>query len=339
MRLPRAPHEISAPWLSQALGTRIDGASVENVIPGAATKVRMRLDGGETVDETVVVKAPMSGARQDSATLSFFALEVAFYRDVAGLLDVGSPRCLYAETRPGEGQALVILEDLHDAHFYTAGDTLSVGEVERVLDVIARLHATTWAHPVLEKTQLYPGPMRHVLAGMLSGRYWAGCLSRPRASAIPEVLREPGALLRAVEALWAHDAGESHCVVHGDAHIGNIYRDRSGGFGLIDWQMSSRGNWCHDVAYFVASALDPSERAAAERDLLGVYLGYLASHGGPSLHPDAAWTAYRRHMIHGLFWATNADGMYPEAVNSEVVARFSRAIVELDALSLVVPSS
>lgn len=334
MRLPTAPHEITARWLSQALGTRIAGASVDSVIAGAATKVRIRLDGGETV----VVKAPMSGAEQDPASLSFFALEVAFYRDVAPLLDVGSPRCLYAETRPSEGQALVILEDLRDARFYTAGDTLSSAEAERVLDVIARLHATTWEHPVLEQTRLYPGPMRRVLAGMLSGRYWAGCLSRPRAATIPAPLREPGALLRAVEALWAQDAGSSHCVVHGDAHIGNIYRDRSGEFGLIDWQMTSRGNWCHDVAYFVASALDPAERAAAERELLAAYLDRLAAHGGPALDPDTAWTDYRRHMIHGLFWATNADGMYPEAINAEVVARFSRAIVELDSLRLIAPS-
>jgi hypothetical protein len=328
MRLPTAPLEITGRWLSEALGTRIDNADVIDVIPGAATKVRVRLDGGATI----VVKAPMSGAEQNSATLSFFALEVAFYRDAAPLLDVGTPRCLYAETRPSEGQALVILEDLHDARFHTAGDTLSSCEVERVLDVIARLHATTWGHPVLGKTQLYPGPMRRVLTGMLSGRYWAGCLSRPRAATIPAPLREPGALLHAVEALWAQDTQASHCVVHGDAHVGNIYRDNAGGFGLIDWQMSLRGNWCHDVAYFVASALEPPERAAAERELLSVYLARLVHHGGPSLDPGEAWTAYRRHMIHGLFWATNADGMYPEAVNAEVVARFSRAIAELDSL-------
>jgi hypothetical protein len=331
MRLPRTPDQITAPWLSQALGTAVAEATVEEIIPGAATKVRVRLDGGASV----VVKAPLSGAAQDPETLSFFELEVAFYRDVARFLDVGSPRCLYAETRPAEGQALVILEDLHHAHFYTAGDTMTAGEVESVLDVIARLHATTWEHSVLEDARPYPGPMRRVLTGMLSGRYWAGCLSRPRADPIPGPLREPGALRSAVESLWAHDADAASCVVHGDAHIGNVYRDAAGGFGLIDWQMSLRGHWCHDVAYFVTSALDPAERARTERELLGAYLSRLAAHGGPSPQPDQGWTAYRRHMIHGLFWATNADGMYPEPVNREVVERFSRAIIDLDTLSLI----
>ena len=331
MRLPKGPDEITALWLSEALGYPVDRAVVEEVIPGAATKVRVRL----AEDETVIVKAPLSGAEQDDATLSFFALEVAFYRDVAGLVDVGSPRCLYAETRSAEGQALVILEDLPDAHFHTAGDTLGSDDAERVLDVIARLHGSTWRHPVLEQTQHYPGPMRNVLAGRLSGRYWAGCLSRPRGAMIPAPLREPGALRAAVEALWTQDAGAADCIVHGDAHVGNIYRDGAGEFGLIDWQMSLRGNWCHDVAYFVASALDPAERKSTERELLSAYLARLADHGGPHLDPDAAWSAYRRHMIHGLFWATNADGMYPEEINAEVVARFSRAIHELDSLELM----
>lgn len=328
MRLPTSPDEITATWLSETLGTVVESATVEDIIPGAATKVRVRLGDGRTL----IVKAPMSGAAHDATTLSFFALEVAFYRDVAQFLDVGLPRCLYAEVRPAQGQALVILEDLRNAHFFTAGDTLNPDAAERVLDVIARLHATTWEHPILDEVELYPGPMRAVLTKMLSGRYWAGCLSRPRATTIPAPLREPRALLRAVEALWTQDEHAARCVVHGDAHVGNVYRDENGEFGLLDWQMSLRGNWCHDVAYFIASALDPAKRASVERDLLNTYIVSLTSHGGPALDFDASWDAYRWHMIHGLFWATNADGMYPETVNTEVVARFSRAIVELDAL-------
>jgi hypothetical protein len=100
MRLPLAPGEITAPWLSEVLGGPVEAVVIEEVRPGAATKVRVRLDDSRTV----IVKAPLSGAAQDEATLSFFALEVGFYRDVAELLDVGAPRCLYADTRPTRGR-------------------------------------------------------------------------------------------------------------------------------------------------------------------------------------------------------------------------------------------
>lgn len=329
--LPTAPEEITAAWLAEALGRQVETATVADVIPGAATKVRVRLSG-PAVPDTVIVKAPLSGADQDADTLSFFAGEVAFYRDVASLLDVGTPRCLYAETRLDEGQAIVVLEDLAGARFLAAGDTLSADEVGRFLDVLARLHAKTWAHPALVGVAPFPGTMRPVLTAMLSGRYWDGCLERPRSAAIPAPLREPGALRAVIEALWRADAPNSHCFVHGDAHVGNGYIALAGDAGCLDWQMSGRGHPCHDVAYFVASGLAPVERPAAEGDLLRAYLSSLAAHGGPVLGFDDAWASYRQHMVHGLFWATNADGMYPEEINACVVERFSRAIGELDSL-------
>jgi aminoglycoside phosphotransferase (APT) family kinase protein len=112
-------------------------------------------------------------------------------------------------------------------------------------------------------------------------------------------------------------------VVHGDAHVGNVYASE-GAPGLLDWQMSAVGDPFHDVAYFVTSALEPRQRAAAERDLVSHYLERLTAHGGSA--PPDAWGSYQRHLIHGLFWATNADGMYPETVNTTVVERFTEAL-------------
>lgn len=328
--LPVSPDEITATWLTEALGVRVAAAVVVDVIPGAATKVRLRLTGS-AVPGSVIVKAPLSGAQQNSDTLSFFAGEVAFYRDVSPLLDIGTPSCLYAETRPSERQAILVLQDLADVRFYRAGDTVTAAEADRCLDVLARLHASTWAHHVLDGRDPFPAAMRPVLTAMLNGRYWAGCLARPRSAAIPPPLREPGALRAAIETLWRAEESISTCLVHGDAHVGNAYftADEAG---FLDWQMSARGHPCHDVAYFVASALDPVERRHVEGDLLHSYLRKLAAHGGPELRFDDVWKSYRQNMIHGLYWATNADGMYPEEINTRVVERFGRATSELDSL-------
>jgi aminoglycoside/choline kinase family phosphotransferase len=329
--LPTSPDEITAVWLTEALALQVDTATVADVISGGATKVRLRLTG-PAAPASVIVKAPLSGAAQNADTLSFFAGEVAFYRDVSSLLDVGSPRCLYAETRLDEGQAIVILEDLTGARFFAAGDTLDTAEAHQFLDALARLHATTWGHPLLDGPAPFPGAMRPVLTAMLSGRYWDGCLARPRSAPIPPPLRQRGAMRAAIEELWRADAERSQCFVHGDAHVGNGYVTPAGPVGCLDWQMSGPGDPCHDVAYFIASALAPAERRAVEGDLLRAYLDSLVAYGGPTLTLDHIWMSYRQHMIHGLFWATNADGMYPEDINLCMVERFSRAISELDAL-------
>jgi aminoglycoside phosphotransferase (APT) family kinase protein len=140
---------------------------------------------------------------------------------------------------------------------------------------------------------------------------------------------------RAIEALWAWDAARAVCRVHGDAHLGNTYLDRDGSPGLLDWQMTGLGHWAFDVGYFIANALAPADRRATERDLLSYYLDRLGEHGGCPPPFEAAWEAYRRHMVHGLFHTANADEMYPEDVNCTVIERHSIATRELDTLNLL----
>jgi hypothetical protein len=74
----------------------------------------------------------------------------------------------------------------------------NAGDASDNLDVFALLHATTWAHPMLDGAEPFPATMRSVLTAMLNGRYWDGCLERPRSAAIPAPLRRPGALRAAV---------------------------------------------------------------------------------------------------------------------------------------------
>ena len=102
--------------------------------------------------------------------------------------------------------------------------------------------------------------------------------------------------------------------------------------GFCDWQTVARGRWAHDVAYFVASALEPSERASVERDLLSHYLSQLVARGVRAPSFDDAWTDYRRHMVYGLFgWLTNLEQFQPEANITATIERFATAVVELDA--------
>jgi hypothetical protein len=85
-------------------------------------------------------------------------------------------------------------------------------------------------------------------------------------------------------------------------------------------------------------ALTPEDRREHERRLLSGYLDVLAAAEGVEVpDDDAAWAAYRRHAVHGLFWAANPDGLYPEEVNSRIVRRFAQATADLDALKLLRP--
>ena len=57
-------------------------------------------------------------------------------------------------------------------------------------------------------------------------------------------------------------ADEVPCLVHADAHVGNLYRTPDDRIGIIDWQLVQGNWWGLDVAYHVAAALDHARSAA-----------------------------------------------------------------------------
>lgn len=350
--LPASPEEIDADWVQAALrvhhpGIGVTSVTVGEVIWGTASKVRILVNYDEAghaagLPASYVVKAGFGRHELAAAMISFYESEVRFYRELApgldGVLDPALPRCHFAGMRREQGRAVILLEDLYarNAVFASPGEPMGVGLVEQGLAQLARVHAATWGRPVLGSLGVYPGDMHGVLLQVIDGEYWERCLAKPRAEGLPASLRRPGAMRAAIEALWALDAAEATCLIHGDAHCGNSFLDRDGRPGFVDWQMAGRGHWAHDVAYWMIMALTPEDRRAHERRLLTGYLAALAAAGvGGVPGEDAAWAAYRRHAVHGLFWAANPDGLYPEEVNTRIVRRFAQATADLNPLPLL----
>jgi aminoglycoside phosphotransferase (APT) family kinase protein len=165
---------------------------------------------------------------------------------------------------------------------------------------------------------------------LLDPGHWDACMARPRAAWVPEYLRDRDRVQRAAEAMWDADEMPPHCLIHGDAHIGNMYFEHDGAPRFLDWQGAMRGHWAHDVTYFVVGALTVEDRRAHQEELLRHYLERLAAHGAPAPGFDDAWTAFRRHVMHGFFWVVNPEELQPEDVNVAEAERFSVAAADLE---------
>jgi aminoglycoside phosphotransferase (APT) family kinase protein len=127
---------------------------------------------------------------------------------------------------------------------------------------------------------------------------------------------------------------QPNCLVHGDAHAGNVYRDAEGQLGIVDWQVLQKGEWAQDVAYHLAAVLAPEDRRVHERRLLDHYLGRLKSLGGPAIDADIAWTRYRAGMVYGYYlWAITRK-VDPE-ITHEFVRRLGLAVSNLDSFAVV----
>jgi aminoglycoside phosphotransferase (APT) family kinase protein len=146
-------------------------------------------------------------------------------------------------------------------------------------------------------------------------------------------LHDAGALVRAFRAVLDLSATPPQCVVHGDAHVGNVFFDPDGTPGLLDWQGTKRARWAYDIAQFVVSALSIDERRAHEQDLLRFYLARLEHLGVTPPSWDAAWLDYRRHTIYPLVGWLCTEGYQPESVARANVAQFGAAAADFDLLT------
>lgn len=296
---------LSPEWLTAVLGAQVTGTEVVERLQTVATKTRFRVDyaGGDDGPGALCVKGyfdPGLGAR-----VSAGKPEVTFYREVAPGLDVRTPPCVHAAVDDETGHGLVVMEDLVEAgcRFLTALTPFRPEQSAATLDQLARLHAASWDRP----PDAVPGgfgPRLAELARYGEVGFLQSQLDDGRADGVPAEARRGERLAAAMAALASGAVDAPACLVHGDVHAGNVYETADGGIGLIDWQVLQHGPWALDVAYHLASALEPDERRRSERGLLDHYRDRLAAHGVTPPGRDAAWRAYRACLAYGYFmWA------------------------------------
>lgn len=338
MRLPLTTEDVTASWLSDALGVEVTSFEVVEVIGGTATKMRLALEyaGSTDLPSAMVLKGGLDIPEVGNIVgLTGYAREVEFFNDVAPSLDIKIPRSFFGAVDPESGQALVLLEDLNDrgVTFGRATSPISADTAAVALDMMARYHALWWESPRLDPLARFPGVLEPIILYLLGPENWEACMARPRADAVVAEMRDRERVQAAVQTMWERNKEAPRCFIHGDPHLGNMYFEPDGSPGFLDWQGAMCGTWAHDVTYFVIGSLDIEERRKHERDLLSGYLDRLASYGAPAPGFDGAWLAYRRNVMHGFMWVVNPEALQPEDVNTACATRFATAAVDLESLA------
>ncbi|WP_319447741.1 MULTISPECIES: phosphotransferase [unclassified Mycobacterium] len=358
VRLPRGPEELTADWLTAALRPRLPDIEVERldiveVIPGTATKIRVRVGyagtPGARPPESLCIKGGFDqrwyrkGAGSVVKRLGLmdvaraYQLEAAFYHHIAPTMTATLPNCWFADA-DDSGQGIVILDDLVEAGVSFGDPTMpwSVDRVAAALEVQAAWHAATMGKPPSEFPWL---PRKSIIGGLtpilFSAVHWNTHFRFPRAPSLPSPLDDRRVVRAAITRMWERHAREAICLTHGDAHVGNTYTAADGRPTFLDWQAVCLGPPLDDVAYFVTGALEPADRRASERELLGHYLRALAAHGGAAPGPNEAWRAYRCYSVHGLLWAVTPPMMQSRANVAAMTERHAAAIIDLDGLRAV----
>lgn len=342
--------DLTPEWCTLVLddstgGARVTSVRTEPVGTGqVADTVRLHLgyepDGAGPPTVVAKVTSASEQSRAAARATRTYEVEAAFYRDLAPVLPVRSPRCYHAAHDPDTDGYAVVMEDLAPA---VPGDQLagcSVDDAAAALRELPLLHAPRWGDPTLEELSWLHGPSEERVQGFVAlvGAVSDGFLDRYAAALDPDVVE---LVARFVPRLAAHlrtGLEGPATVTHGDFRLDNLL------FGgdrvvVVDWQTVARGPGLSDLAYFLGAGLVVEDRRAHERDLVGQYRDQMVSLG-VELDASAVWDGYRRHTFSGLLMAIIASMLVQRTDRGDemfitMANRHGRHALDLDAEALI----
>ena len=345
-RVPETLEEAMSPgWLTAALGQRFPGIKVTSVARGpivarVSTNARFRITCEDVMPEGLPSDLCIKGYFTDCteyAALSRAAgePEALFYRELAGPAGVRTLRAVYADVDPVSHHGVVISEDVaqEGALFLDGLSIFSPDQAALSLEQYAVLHGRTWEGRNLSNPLLSP----HVEATLRARGLpeIRGNFDGPVGAQVPAEVRDAERLVSVVGLLpLLLSSAKPRCLLHGDAHIGNLYLDGAGRPCLVDWQLVQRGPWYLDVGYHIACAVGVEDRRRTERDLLTNYLDRLRVEGGEPPAWDEAWRSIRVGMIYGFFlWAITLKVAPP--IRTAMLTRLGTAVADHDAYAAI----
>jgi hypothetical protein len=352
---PERIEDVTREWLTSALSEKFPGTEVLHVTFGGAkratgTKIRLLLEYNDAghrhrLPPTMWFKGGYEPHTENVRTSH--ARESLFYSEIEPLKLVNSPACYYASISDSGDFGVQLIEDLlqRNAWFGDARNPVPLATVRDGLKQLARLHAHWWKSPELDRLGPVGGSLATdgIVLKIMGKRDWGNdgsgddvpawerAMEKDYSRDVPEALRHYEAAVAGMERLWELDRQSNNlCMVHGDAHPGNLFFEQDGTPGFLDWQRLMQSDWGHDVAYFVIGCMDMDESARHEESLLRGYLEELESQGVRDLDWDQAWLSYRRHAMYGLVWNTVPPVMQPPEVCELEALRFNAAVKRLE---------
>ena len=340
--LARRPSDLTVAWAQRVVdqtASDITVSSVEiiSVDIGTTTRIRVSVEhnGMEEFPHYWFVKLPSLSWRAWLITTlpRLLFMEVSFYKDMSNSVPVNKPTVLAAQSKFGRGATLV-LADVNEfgAIPGLSNDSLSVRQVRLVVEQLAQLHACFWNNVTLDQEYSWLGAPVRRLEDRLGKALAVPLMKRGLKRAgniIPATLHKPALQ-------YARQRGEamrllsegSRTLTHHDCHPGNLFWNKSEP-GLLDWQLVRIGEGIGDIAYLLATALEPEIRRAHEASLLAHYQETLASNGITNLDGASLLQRYRAHLVYpfeAMVVTLAVGGMMELESNLELIRRATAAV-------------
>lgn len=350
MNIIESPAELSAAWLSAALGHDVTAYEVVAVGTGQMGSChRITLEGDSALPASVLLKLSSADSGTRKMVAGAYRGEIRFYTELLTSVDVRTPQCLMATPVDDDGRFSMLLEDMAPAE---QGDQVAGCTPEQALSAavnLAGLHGPRWNDPTL-----------HELGWItLSGPDDASLLASVHGPATETFLEQLGdaisaetrkTLLACVQVSEEWSLGRQDArfgIVHGDYRLDNLLFAPAGSDGpavtAIDWQTLSLGLPVRDLAYLVGTGLTIDDRRIHERSIVEAYQQALLAYGVSDYALETCWDDYRFAMLQGplvsvfgcAYGARTARG---DAMFAVMVERACAAMRDLGTFDLIRPA-
>jgi hypothetical protein len=294
----------------------------------------------EHAPEKLVLKRPRT--QLDPVLIYRYEREVRYYQHFADSGPLRVPACYYAQFDPESGNFALLLEDLSSL---SAGDQLtgcSLQEAECAVAAVARLHAAFMGDTSVEqKLCSSPLPWRPpgAEAWLRLREDFAGAIPPP-AIDLTEVLAN-GGMATVLELM--RQAPQT--LIHGDFRLDNMLfgpgpDGSSASLVLLDWQMTRQDTGPADLAWFLATSIEPEQRRAWERSLLTYYCDELTRLGVTGASFEDCLRQYRLGLMRSFASAAlghliSSGGPEAHKKMDLMVQRAATAVADTDCLSLL----
>ncbi|MCB1843243.1 MAG: phosphotransferase [Halioglobus sp.] len=270
---------------------------------GDNARFRLRYEGAPAdAPQTLVGKFPATDehARAMAGAQGAYYNEVMFYRELAPLTRMRTPRIYAAELSEDGTRFLLLMEDMAPAE---PGNQL-VGETRErarsALDQAARLAASFYGDTTLADRKYVMTPARDdggAFGQQLMEQSWPGFVDRFGHGLSQEAIAFGERYVRGHCHFVTRLQGPK-TLVHGDFRSENILF-AEGGAVTVDWQTLGESSVLADAAYFLGGSLESAERSAWEQSLIEDYRRMLAEQG-VELSARDCWDQYREYAMHGI---------------------------------------
>ncbi len=336
--------QIDAGCLSDILGYEVSACSSEKVGTGqTGASYRLTLEA-ERGPRTLLAKVAAGNLEARARVKGGYAAEVGFYAHLVNQLAVNTPACYYAAISDDRLHFTLLLEDLAPRRPGVQAEGCSTAQAAAALRNLAGLHAPRWNDPALYEQTYLLGT-----SGQRSASSVAGLAQGAVVEFIARYERDLGTedcetIRRAVPRIESWLGAEQHpfTVLHGDYRLDNLmFGESADDVVALDWQTAAVGSPTRDLAYFMATCLEPEQRRESERSLVELYHGELCSRNIDDYSFERCFEDYRRDQLQatlitviGAIYATGERSASSDGMFLAMAKRSCAAIRDLGTLDL-----